>query len=224
VDVAQGDVLGGGRQGLRDRGPVLAQVDEPLRVGQHRAVEVRVRHEQVDAVGAEGAGQVGDRALELLRIAGLDHGLVAGQLQGRGEHARRGKGQGGDQRRLPAVRRHPHDSPLRRRPRPAEHADAGQFGQLPEGLHPACVVVVPRDHHRRDLPGPQPAEKLEDELFRVGAGVRRVEDVAGHEQQVHPLALQVAGQVVQYPRRLVEPAEVLPDPPDVPVGRMYHAH
>src|SRR5262249_48282344 len=71
---------------------------------------------------------------------------------------------------------------------------------------------------------PQPPEETEHDGLGLRARVGGVENVSRHEQKVHLLTFQVAGQVVEHPRGFVEAVDAVPGASGVPVGRVYDAH
>ena len=203
-------------------GVVLADGDAPLRPAGPRALHVEVGGVEHDAASArrrvrlveeapvEGPDAVGVVALEARGVAGG----VVGDGPGRDErHARDADGNVGDVGERQDPRRG-------HQPQAARGRGAGQL--VDDAQQHRRVVVARDDHGGRDLR--EPSERADAELQRLVGRARRVEEVAGVQDQVGPFGLgnlQQPAQGLHVVRGAVVPAELRAE---MPVRSMEQLH
>ncbi len=228
VQVAEGDVVGVGREGggadlvvEHGVGLALAAADEATPGGE-------VGDDQVDRArvepGGQGVQQVGDPVAVGAAVVG---GLAAGRHEVVGP----------DHEPLGEEGQHRHPSPLGPVARgDLEHAavvgcseprpdlDAAQLEDGLDRRQPPGVVVVAGEGDDRRPGGGQVEQRPEHDLLGLGRRRRRVEQVARHQHHVDRLPLGDAGHLGQHRHVLLGPAP----PPDgaahVPVGRVQDLH
>ncbi len=135
-------------------------------------------------MAAEGAGKVGQDLLHVLGVGGEGQLLLAHEV-GRLEHAVLGdEGDGADHRLLPAIGDHFDQPATVRAAKVVAHGHLHHFEEPRHRRQLPLVIVVAGDHHRRDRLPAEVTEEGVDDLLRLGAGGRRLEDIAGDEEAV----------------------------------------
>ena len=223
MDVAEGAVQRA-LQALDVGGVVVADGDAPLRPAGPRALHVEVGGVEDDAARArlsvrlveeapvEGPDAVGVVALEARGVAGG----VVGDGPGRDErHARHADGDVGDVGKRQDPRRG-------HQPQAARGRGAGQL--VDDAQQHRRVVVAGDDDGGRDLR--EPPERAHAELQRLVGRARRVEEVAGVQDQVGPFGLgnlQQPAQGLHVVRGAVVPAELRAEVPVRGVEQLHGA-
>ena len=224
MDVSESDVARRGRQSLGRGGPVLSDVNATLRFAEEGPLDVRVRHEEVDGVLAEGAAEILDGALEHPGILLPGARLLAGEVQRRHPGSRGCERQRRDDRLLSTTGLDgPGPSPGGGA-RAAEDLYVDELREQRTGVQPERIVVVAGDDEHLRSAAPHADQEPVHELLRLGRRVAALEDVPGVEDEVDRLLLDEGREMVEHGLQLVEALDSLPSAADVPVAGVDDLH